>query len=236
MDVTLVICAYNEEKEMAETLDAAKSAAPGKFREIIVVDNASTDNTAEVARVHGARVVTEVRKGLPYARVAGLQAAQSEFVAFIDAKHHLSETWYAVAEKTFAKYPHIVSLSGPRWYFGLTPWKIWMLNSSWYSAPLVYWLVGYMLLGGNFIVRKSALEKVGIDTTIKFYGEDTDMARRLSKVGKVMFAMDFYVYSSARRFEHEGIWKVNMTYALNYLWPVIFGRPYTMQYKDVRKA
>jgi glycosyltransferase involved in cell wall biosynthesis len=236
MDLTLIIPAYNEEAEIATTLDAAKRASAGGFREIIVVDNASTDRTAEIAREHGATVIREEKKGLPFARIAGLNAAKSEYVAYIDAKHLLSDTWFSVAEKTFAKYPHIVALSGPRRYFGATPWKIFVLNSFWFFAPIVYRMVGYMILGGNFIARKDALERVGIDTTILFYGEDTAIARRLHTVGKVMFRMDFYVYSSARRFEKEGVWKTNMRYALNFFWPVLFGKPYTVQYQDVRKV
>lgn len=237
MDITLIIPAYNEESEIAATLEAAKKMAAGRFREIIVVDNASTDKTSEVARMHGATVVREEKKGLPHARAAGLAHAQSEYVAYIDADHHLSETWFDVAERTFKKYPRIVALSGPRKYFGTTKGRIFMLDSFWFLAPLIYRVVGYMILGGNFIARKDALEKMGgFDTSIEFYGEDTDIARRLSKVGKVMFRNDFYVYSSARRFETEGIWKTNMTYALNYLWPVLFGKPYTVKYKDVRKV
>lgn len=235
MDITLVICAYNEAGEIAETLDAAYKAAPGKFREIIVVDNASTDRTADVARAHGARVVHESQKGLSYARKAGLEATQSEYIAYIDADHHLSDTWFGVAEKWFMKYPHIVALSGPRRYVGASWLKLRVLDSFWLSAPIVYRMVGYMILGGNFIARKDALIKMGgFDTSIQFYGEDTDIARRLSKVGKVLFRNDFYVYASARRFETEGILKPNITYALNYLWPVLFGRPFTVKYRDVR--
>lgn len=235
MDLTLVICAYNEEGEIAATLDAANKAAPGKFREIIVVDNASTDRTAEIAAAHGARVVREEKKGLPHARTAGLVATQSEYIAYIDADHHLSDSWFAVAEKTFAANPHIVALSGPRRYFGTTWMRLKILDGFWMFAPVVYRVVGYMILGGNFIARKDALVQMGgFDPSIEFYGEDTDIARRLSKIGKVMFSGSLYVYSSARRFETEGLWKPNITYALNYLWPVLFGRPYTVKYRDVR--
>ncbi len=236
MDLTLIICAYNEAEEIGATIDVAKTMAGEHFREIIVVNNASTDTTGEVARVHGARVIREDRKGLSYARAAGLAAAQTELVAYIDADSHISRHWYRMAERTFRRHPHIVALSGPRRYFGASWWRLWTLNAFWIPAPLIYRITGYMILGGNFIARKDALEKMGgFDTSIKFYGEDTDIARRLSRIGKVMFRSRFYVYASARRFEEEGIFKTNMTYAVNYLWPVLFGRPYTVQYEDVRK-
>jgi len=51
----------------------------------IVVDNGSTDGSAEVARAHGALVVTEPRRGFGSAAHAGLLAATAPIVAFCDA-------------------------------------------------------------------------------------------------------------------------------------------------------
>ena len=56
---------------------------PGEFA-VIVADNGSTDDTAAVARAHGATVVTETRPGYGAAVHAGLEAATREFVAFMD--------------------------------------------------------------------------------------------------------------------------------------------------------
>src|SRR3989338_4980108 len=139
-----------------------------------------------------------------------------------------------VAEKPLAARPDIVSLSGPRRYFGAAWYRIWILNAMWYVAPLAYYIVGYMILGGNFVAKRSAIEQIGgFDRSIAFYGEDTYLARRLSKVGKTLFKMNFYVYASARRYEHEGMVKANATYVLNFLWPVFFRRPFSKEYQDV---
>ena len=235
MDITLIIPAYNEESEIGACIDAAKSSARGRFKEIIVVDNASADKTGEIAALHGARVVREEKKGLPHARTAGLTAATSEYVAYIDADTHLSDSWFDVAERILKANPEAVALSGPRRYFGTTALRRTVLYAFWIPSPLIYHVVGYMILGGNFIAKKSALLAMGgFDTSIEFYGEDTDIARRLSAIGKVLYRMDLYVYASARRFDTEGLFRPNITYALNYLWPVIFKRPYTTHYRDVR--
>lgn len=234
MDVTLVIPAYNEAAYIGATVDAARRYGGG-FKEIVVVDNASTDATAEVARAHGARVVHEPHKGLTAARQAGLEATSGEWIAYIDADTLLSPEWLAVAERVLREHPDAVSLSGPRRYFGAARWRLSLANALWLMAPLIYRFVGYMILGGNFIAKRSALGAIGgFDRSIAFYGEDTDLARRLSTVGKELFRMDLVVYASARRFEEEGILQANMTYALNYLWPVLFGRPYTSRHQDVR--
>ena len=235
MDITLIIPAYNEEAFIGACVDAAKAKTRGKLKEIIVVDNASTDKTAEIAESHGARVVHATKKGLTAARQCGFNASSGEYVAYIDADTLISDTWIDVAERELTKHPDAVSLSGPRRHFGTAWYRIWLLNSFWISAPVVNWLVGYMILGGNFIAKRSAIEVIGgFDTTIQFYGEDTDLARRLSKVGKTIFRMDFYVYASARRYDTEGIFWVNIIYGVNYLWPVLFGRPYTQGAQDVR--
>ena len=235
MDITLIIPAHNEEVGIGECLDAAIEHSKGKFKEIIVVDNASTDRTAEVAQSKGARVVFEPQKGLTSARQAGFEASTSEYIAYLDADTLITPQWLDIAERMFRERPDIVSLSGPRRYFGTVWYRRWTLNAFWGVAPVTYRLVGFMILGGNFIVKRSAIEAIGgFDRSIEFYGEDTDLARRLSKVGKTLFRMDFYAYSSARRFETEGMWRVNMIYMLNYLWPVFFHRPYTKTYQDVR--
>ena len=60
------------------------SRLPEEYR-AIVVDNGSTDNTASVARAHGALVVSEPRRGFGSAAHAGLLAATAHVIAFCDA-------------------------------------------------------------------------------------------------------------------------------------------------------
>ena len=82
MDISLIIPAHNEELYIGPCLDTAIKNSRGKFKEIIVVDNASTDKTADVARARsGVRVVYEAQKGLTSARQAGLEASSGELIA-----------------------------------------------------------------------------------------------------------------------------------------------------------
>lgn len=67
----------------AESLPAVLSATPNGYR-ALVVDNNSTDGTAEVARAHGAQVVTEARPGYGSAVHAGVLAATTPVVAVLD--------------------------------------------------------------------------------------------------------------------------------------------------------
>jgi glycosyltransferase involved in cell wall biosynthesis len=235
--ISLIIPAYNEEQYIGACLDSILEHAPGRFCEIIVIDNASMDHTAEIARQRpGVRVVHEPHKGLPHARQRGLEEASGELIAFIDADTRVPKYWIDIVEDVFVHRPDVVCLSGCYRYYDSSLLKRVLLTALWWSAaPLTYRVVGYMVTGGNFVARKSALQAInGFNRTIDFYGEDTDVARRLSKYGTVLFRMDFFIYTSVRRFEVEGLFKTSATYAINYVWPVLFHRPYSIGYSDVR--
>jgi glycosyltransferase involved in cell wall biosynthesis len=236
MRLSLVIPAHNEERYIEDCLRSI--AQHGKaLHEVIVVDNASSDSTGKIASSFpGVRVVREDTKGLTYARQKGLKEAQGELVGYMDADTRMPEHWVEKVFEVFKKNPHVVAFSGPAHYWDATLVQKLTLALSWWStAPLMYFVVGYMIYGAHFVARKDALEKIGgFDTSIAFYGEDTDIAKRLSKVGKVLFRMDFYILSSARRFAKEGFLRTNITYSMNFIWPALTGKPWSTHYRDIR--
>jgi glycosyltransferase involved in cell wall biosynthesis len=86
-DYSIVVPAYNEEELLPATLErlrAAMAATPLRG-EVVVVDNNSTDATAEVARAQGARVVQEPLNQISRARNAGARAARGRYLVFVDA-------------------------------------------------------------------------------------------------------------------------------------------------------
>ena len=78
--LTLVIPCYNE----AEGIRQVLGRVPAVVDEVVVVDNASTDDTAAAARERGARVVTETRRGYGAAYKAGLRAATGDLIVTLD--------------------------------------------------------------------------------------------------------------------------------------------------------
>jgi RimJ/RimL family protein N-acetyltransferase len=86
-DGQVLVPAYNEEHELSDTLAAVREAASAAARpyEIIVVDDASTDATPEIASGTGAKVIPINRRQIAAARNAGGRAAQGEYLFFIDA-------------------------------------------------------------------------------------------------------------------------------------------------------
>ena len=84
---SVIIPAFNEEQLLPRTLASLKSVMteipqPG---EIIVVDNNSTDKTAEIALNYGARIVFEPFRQIAKARNSGAQTARGAFLIFLDA-------------------------------------------------------------------------------------------------------------------------------------------------------
>lgn len=85
--ISFIIPAYNEESLLPRTLEAIHGAARGVGAdyEIIVVDDASTDRTAGIARQHGARVMEVNKRQIAAARNAGARQAQGDVFIFVDA-------------------------------------------------------------------------------------------------------------------------------------------------------
>jgi len=238
MKLSFVIPAHNEARYIGGCLDSILKTLEKNHEEaeVLVVNNASTDNTKKIAgRYPGVRVVDEPEKGLTKARQKGLKTARGELLAYIDADTRLSPEWWNIVKKIFTQ-KDVVCLSGPYRYYDLSGFKKFFAEGIWWLfAPLTYRLVGYMILGGNFVARREALEAMGgFDTKIRFYGEDTNIAWRLAKIGKVTFRMDFFIWSSGRRLLDEGIVRSYWIYGLNYLWGALFHRPFTNEYRDVR--
>ena len=86
-EISVVIPCLNEEEAVGKVVDQALEGIrrSGRTGEVIVVDNASTDRSAEVAAEHGATVVREERPGYGSAYLAGLAVAQGDFIVMGDA-------------------------------------------------------------------------------------------------------------------------------------------------------
>jgi glycosyltransferase involved in cell wall biosynthesis len=82
MRVSVIIPALNEAASIGQVLS---ELPPDPVTEVLVVDGGSTDATAAIARTHGARVLTELRRGYGRACATGLAAAQGDLVVFLDA-------------------------------------------------------------------------------------------------------------------------------------------------------
>ncbi len=244
MKLSFVVPAYNEEAGLGRCLAAivAQVAKCGCDAQIIVVNNASTDGTAAVAASFpSVLVVDEPQKGLYHARRAGLAVADGDLVANVDADTVITDGWITRTLQEFATYPNMVALSGPYIYYDVSR-TLRMFVKILYGEGYFFYMtnrfvfkVGSMMQGGNFIVRRKALEAIGgFNKDFVFYGEDTDLARRLSAIGDVKFTFRLPAMSSGRRLISEGPLKIGLRYAMNFAWATFFHKPFTETWIDIR--
>jgi glycosyltransferase involved in cell wall biosynthesis len=92
--LSFVVPAYNEELELPQTIAAIRNAAENTHQpyEIIVVDDASSDTTAQIAANAGAQVVPIRRRHIAAARNAGARVARGEILFFVDADTQIHPT------------------------------------------------------------------------------------------------------------------------------------------------
>ncbi|HKQ43979.1 MAG TPA: glycosyltransferase [Rhizomicrobium sp.] len=115
--VSIVICCYNSRSRLRKTLECLSRQCDVGFSdwEIVLVDNASTDDTSRVAqdlwREFGApcemRVVKEPKAGLIHARFAGIAAARFEILSFVDDDNWICPAWCATILRLMAADPHL---------------------------------------------------------------------------------------------------------------------------------
>lgn len=246
MLLSFVVPAYNEEAYLGECIESILRETRGMEddTEIIVVNNASTDRTREVAlSFPRVRVVDETRKGLTFARQAGFLASSGTLIANVDSDSRLPAGWVGRVVKAFQEAPELVCFSGPLVYYDLNPrqrrmvWVFYCIAWTTYVMNRYLLRVGSMVQGGNFVVSRKSLEQIGgFNLGISFYGEDTDIARRMHGVGKVMFTFDLKMFSSARRLKHEGMFTMAVKYGVNYMWTTFFKRPFSADHIDIREG
>lgn len=236
MKISLIIPAHNEEKYIRDCLLSIEKNGKELF-EVIVIDNVSSDKTSEIVKAFPfARVVYEPQKGLPFARNRGLKEAHGDIIAYVDADTKMPRGWVKKIIKEFQKDEKMVSMSGPYIYYDVSffqkilVWMYWIILA-WPS----YFFIGYMAVLGNFVARKDALEKIGgFNEDVIFYGDDTDISKKLYKIGRVKFFQKFYMLSSARRLKHEGFLLTAYRYIINFLWIVFKNKPKTKTYNNIR--
>jgi cellulose synthase/poly-beta-1,6-N-acetylglucosamine synthase-like glycosyltransferase len=115
--VTVIVCSHNGASRLPQTLSHLKLQKSLRVPwEVLLIDSASTDNTAKIAlscwedsRVP-LRVVQESKPGFQRARERGLKEAQYEFLAFVDDDNWLAPDWIQTANAILASDPSIGAL------------------------------------------------------------------------------------------------------------------------------
>jgi glycosyltransferase involved in cell wall biosynthesis len=212
MDFSIIIPAYNEEIFLPRTLTACADALQklsGEFSgEIIVVDNNSTDHTADTAKSFGAKVVFEKENCIAKARNRGAEHACGRFLVFIDADsiapiELIRKSLVNMSQGTHCGGGSLVNFDEKK--LALIPS---ILVSAWNclvriipiaAGSFVYCLKDAWLQVGGFDERYYASEEIHFSKALRKWG----------KKNKLKFEIiPIKIQSSSRKFKDHSIWSI----------------------------
>lgn len=118
---SIVVPPYDEELLLGACLDSLLAQDADVTAEIIVVDNASLDTTAAIARGRGVIVLSEPTRGVCAARQTGTDAARGQYIVSVDADTTYEPGFLSRIDDSFCERPELVAVAGrPHWV--AAPW------------------------------------------------------------------------------------------------------------------
>lgn len=232
--ISVVVAAYNEEEYLPRCLTAVTSQNfPKEEYEIVVVDNNSTDKTAEIAKSFGARVIKEEKQGNTYAISRGMNEARGEIIANTDADTVVAPDWLNRIKEIFND-PKVVAATGTANMDTGNRFFNW-LSGDFYEGFLKFnFLLGKThITGFNMVVRKSAFEKIGGINEKFTMSSDVDLGLRMGKVGKVVLSSKLKATTSVRRWESSPL-STLFAYFKSYIYVVWLRKPPPVKQNVVR--
>jgi len=207
--------AYNEARYIAEQLEALAAQNYARPWEIVVVNNRSTDDTAQIVekyrdRITNLRLVEAAEKqGRSYARNVGAKYAKANTLLFCDAHTVVARDWVPLMAEALAEHDVVAG--------GLDVDK---LNQSWaWNRPLhigaQHKFMGFLpfVAGANFGISRAAFEAVGGFGEDVAIGEDADLSFRVQLKGyTISDASNAIVYVRYRE-TAWGRWKQAVRFA-----------------------
>jgi glycosyltransferase involved in cell wall biosynthesis len=220
---TIAICSLNGEKRLPATLKNLFDQIPSGIK-VIVIDDGSSDRTSEIARDHGAFVISHKENfGYGQARQSAVEACKTDILAFVDDECVISPEWFLTLQKDWQFMSiNLVALAGPiiptsNGFAGgylnrnnpftpirFTPKKNmdFLQRVSNYLFPNSSMQSGYIKSAGNgnLSFRINAISQIsGYNTNLSNGGEDEDICTRIRK----RFGPESIYFDENLRVTHE---------------------------------
>ncbi|WP_164735342.1 glycosyltransferase [Pseudoflavitalea rhizosphaerae] len=172
--MTILVCTYNGADRLPATLRciAEQQVPAGMGCELLVVNNASTDNSLEVIEQEWQRyntkinlhIITEAKPGLTFARDSGFAAAQYDYIILCDDDNWLAPDYVKTAFAVMESLPHVGILGGKGNFVFEEPAPAWLLWCNLYAGGEQAKESGKVneefVYGAGAVLRKSAYEKI----------------------------------------------------------------------------
>ena len=211
--ISVVVCTYNGQRTLRDCLEGLEQLKYPNY-EVIVVDDGSKDQTAEIVREHNVRLIRTENRGLSAARNTGWEAATGEIIAYIDDDTRPDPHWLNYLASTFLK-SDFAGVGGPNIPFpddGETANCI--ANSP--GGPnhvLLSDTEAEHIPGCNMAFRKAWLQAIGgFDTQFRVAGDDVDVCWRIQdRGGRLGFSPAAVVWHHTRN-SARAFWKQQVGY------------------------
>lgn len=181
--VSVVIPCYAQARFLGEAIESAL-AQEGVAREVIVIDDGSPDETAEVAaRYPEVRYVRQTNQGTSAARNAGLRESRGDYIAFLDADDRLLPGALAAGLSCFAEHPECAFVYGDFRFMAESGAPLerrvrYTLESDLYGGLL---LRNHIEMTSTALFRRSVLEEAGGFVTTLRSAEDYELLLRIAR-------------------------------------------------------
>jgi len=212
LEISVVIPAYNAESYIKKAVESTLRQAY-KPKEIIVVDDGSTDQTAEIVNSLAdsinlkIKLIQSQRGGVSKARNIGFMAAQTQYVAMLDADDYYSDSFFDLASLAFQVYPDVVAFFGDQYYInennetigttlsGKSVEKIDFVEKMSGIRKIHHGVFGSLLDGSyisssGVIVKRDKAMEAGLFDSELIAGEDQDFFCRLSLTGPLSYTRE----------------------------------------------
>lgn len=236
MKITVIICSFNGEKIICACLRHIFSQI-SKPSEIILVDNNSTDATAQVAKKYAGehnfnlRVIKEKKLGVMYARATGAKNSTSDLICFVDDDNWIHKHYLLEAKKVFQRHPDVGYCGGQ----SMLP-KTYKLIPKWFSEHSKAFAVGKqrleegyldfnesVLWGAGLTLRREALLKIlnnhkdffsllGTKGSLRIGGEDSAICLLFAMQGWRGFYSEKLIFTHAISHDRFSIEKLHELY------------------------
>lgn len=186
--VSVIIPAYNAEKYIKEAIESVLNQTY-KNIELIVVDDGSTDNTAEIVKKYlndpRVKYIYQENKGLAGARNTGIKKAKGDYIAFLDADDFYLPEKIEKEVKFLKEHPEfdIVYCNMEHFYDGKSK-ILFQHRGPFYSGNVFEKLLNkFFGQADTLLIPKKILDKIGLFDEKMRYSEDWDLLLRISWAG-----------------------------------------------------